>query len=80
MRRVTHERYISQSQRANCDLARRYVGLNLSQHADVEVTTLYVLELVMVFRIVGDVDGRLAVEVKFAGCGWLDIVIREFFV
>ena len=31
MRRVTHERYISQSQRANCDLARRYVGLNLSQ-------------------------------------------------
>ena len=76
MRRVTHERYISQ--RANCDLARRYVGLNLSQHADVEVTTLYVLELVMVFRIVGDVDGRLAVEVKFAG--WLDIVIREFFV
>ena len=32
MRRVTHERYISQSQRANCDLARRYVGLNLSQH------------------------------------------------
>ena len=31
MRRVTHERYISQSQWVNCDLARRYVGLNLSQ-------------------------------------------------
>ena len=30
--RVTHERYISQSQWVNCDLARRYVGLNLSQH------------------------------------------------
>jgi len=28
---MSHERYISQSQRANCDLARRYVGLNLSQ-------------------------------------------------
>ena len=43
------------------------------------MTTLYALELVMVFRIVGDVDaGRLAVEVKFAG--WLDIVISEFFV
>lgn len=51
----------------------------LHHFADVEVTTLYVLELVMVFRIVGDVDGRLAVEVKFAA-GWLDIVIREFFV
>ena len=31
MRRVAHERYISQSQKVNCDLARRYVGLNLSQ-------------------------------------------------
>ena len=31
MRRVTHERYISQSQKVNCDLARRYVGLNLPQ-------------------------------------------------
>jgi len=31
MRRVTHERYISQSQWVNCDLGRRYVGLNLSQ-------------------------------------------------
>ena len=28
------ERYISQSQRANCDLARRYVGLNLSRHGE----------------------------------------------
>jgi len=26
-----HEIYISQSQWVNCDLARRYVGLNLSQ-------------------------------------------------
>ena len=40
MRRVTHERYISQSQRANCDLVRRYVGLNLSQHAIHEVGRL----------------------------------------
>ena len=39
MRRVTHERYISQSQRANCDLARRYVGLNLSQHLAIVPTS-----------------------------------------
>ena len=33
MRRVADvdERYISESMRVNCDLARRYVGLNLSQ-------------------------------------------------
>ena len=35
MRRVTHEKYISQSQWVNCDLARRYVGLKLSQHPPV---------------------------------------------
>ena len=39
MRRVTHERCISQSQRVNCDLARRYVGLGLSHHHTTTSTT-----------------------------------------
>ena len=36
MRRVAHddERYISESMRVNCDLTRRYVGLNLSHIKD----------------------------------------------
>jgi len=60
MRRVTHERYISQSQRANCDLARRYVELNLSSriqlapHARRRAVPKTVSEWIPVVRLTGD--------------------------
>ena len=57
MRRVTHERYISQSQRANCDLARRYVGLNLSQQG-LDGGPFEKLFLTMLENIIGQKPGK----------------------
>ena len=52
MRRVTHERYISQSQWVNCDLARRYVGLNLSQHyAPIGVGQIIIITILITLRV-----------------------------
>ena len=58
MRRVTHERYVSQSQWVNCDLARRYVGLNLSQQTImifVHSILIYVYDIVILLSIIPNI-------------------------